>query len=361
MATIRTFVKNDIPDVGRLYLRSFRGIAGVPSDRLIRYFDLVFFQHPYQDDALPSLVYEDDRGRIIGFLGVMTRRLSMKGRPLRMAVSTQFMVDPDSRNSLAALHLLQRFLTGPQDLALADGANATSRRLWERSGGTTVPLYSFYWTRMLRPVRHAVDSMTRHSGLHGIIRPVITPLCGVIDSIWQRAHGYRGPEGLTEADLDLQTLCECLPKVSARMVLAPVYDMASLTWMMELVRQKTKHGPLQSTVVRNSRGEVIGWHLYYLNASVSQVIQIAALSGAEEQVIEHLFYHAWQRGSAAISGRVEPKYMHELSRAHCRFTTGSAFLVHARDREILHAITAGEAFLTRLEGEWWNCFSEVAQ
>jgi hypothetical protein len=361
MARIRAFAREDIPDVGRLYLRSFRGIAGTPSDGLIQYFDLVFFQNPYGDDALPSLVYEDDRGRIIGFLGVITRRLSMKGRPLRMAVSTQFMVDPDSRNSFAALHLMQRFLTGPQDLALADGANAASRRLWERSGGTTVPLYSFYWTRPLRPVRHAVDSITHHPSLRRIINSMTRPVCAVVDSIWQRVHGDHGPEGLTEEDLDLQALCEDLPKISARMVLAPVYDMASLTWIMELVRHKTKHGPLQATVVRNTRGNVVGWHLYYLNRNVSQVIQIAASHGAEEEIMNHLFYHAWQRGSAAISGRLEPKYMHELSRAHCRFTTGSAFLIHAKDREILHAIATGEAFLSRLEGEWWNCFSEFPQ
>ena len=32
---------------------------------------------------------------------------------------------------------------------------------------------------------------------------------------------------------------------------------------------------------------------------------------------------------------------------------GYLALIHARDPEVLHAVQAGRALLTRLEGEWW--------
>lgn len=65
MARIRTFVQDDIPEVGSLYRRTFGEAARPASERQLDYFDLVVFKNPCRDDALPSLIYEDDRGKIV--------------------------------------------------------------------------------------------------------------------------------------------------------------------------------------------------------------------------------------------------------------------------------------------------------
>src|SRR2546425_7772598 len=79
------------------------------------YFREMLFNNPWRDPELPSWVAEED-GRISGFYAVMPRRMSLRGRPLRVAVGCQFMVDPHKRDSITALQLAKAFLSGPQDL-----------------------------------------------------------------------------------------------------------------------------------------------------------------------------------------------------------------------------------------------------
>ena len=110
----------------------------------------MLFNNPRRDPELPSWVAEED-GRISGFYAVMPRRMSLRGRPVRVAVGCQFMVDPHKRDSITALQLAKAFVSGPQDLTLADGANDLSRRMWMGIGGTVPLLYSLHWTRPLRP------------------------------------------------------------------------------------------------------------------------------------------------------------------------------------------------------------------
>src|SRR5438046_196924 len=43
------------------------------------YFERIFFQNPWVDADLPSLVYEDETGRVGGFVGVVPRRMLFLG------------------------------------------------------------------------------------------------------------------------------------------------------------------------------------------------------------------------------------------------------------------------------------------
>ena len=79
---------------------------------------------------------------------------------------------------------------------------------------------------------------------------------------------------------------------------------------------------------------------------------MAARKGAYEQVLDHLFRHAWQRGALALTGRLDPRHMRELTNKHCRFDSeGGWTMVHSRDQELLQTIYRGDAWLSRLEGE----------
>jgi hypothetical protein len=90
---------------------------------------------------------------------------------------------------------------------------------------------------------------------------------------------------------------------------------------------------------------------------MSKVLQIYARDGAERGVLDHLFQHAWRRGSAAIEGRMEPRLARMLGQRHCLFHSTSAFaLIHSCDAQLLAALARGDAFFSRLEGEWWMRF-----
>src|SRR6195256_1070838 len=156
MATLRIFAEDDIPAAVALFGRVYPKERWNSQAACEAYFREILFDNPWRDLDLPSWVAEED-GRMAGFAGVMPRRMLFRGRPIRVAVGCQFMVDPNRRHGLTALQLARAALSGPQDLFIADGANGLSRQIWAALGGATPWLYNLQWTRPLRPARLALS------------------------------------------------------------------------------------------------------------------------------------------------------------------------------------------------------------
>src|ERR1044071_8269516 len=163
MPAVRPFVANDIPQVASLHQRVW-GAKAVGIGRYRRYFTEVFLEGS-DGSHLSSLVCEETGGRIVGFIGVVPRRVAIEGRCFQAAVSSQFIVEPASHSGLVAARLAKAFLEGPQDLSIADEANDAARRIWQRLGGTTALLHSLYWTRPLRPAGFVLSCLARRRGL----------------------------------------------------------------------------------------------------------------------------------------------------------------------------------------------------
>src|SRR5687767_5613852 len=156
MATIRRFVEDDVPPVAALFARIYPKIRWRSQAACESYFREMFFANPWCDPEIPSWV-ADEGGRIAGFYGVIPRRMLLRGRPIRMAMGTQFFVDPDQRHSLTALELVKACISGPQDLTFTDTAGERSGRMWTAVGGTALLLYSLHWIRPLRPARYVLS------------------------------------------------------------------------------------------------------------------------------------------------------------------------------------------------------------
>ena len=122
-----------------------------------------------------------------------------------------------------------------------------------------------------------------------------------------------------------------------------------------MISLKKCHCTLRKLAVRDEASEVVGWYLYYFTpGKVAQVIQIEANNHTIGKVLDHLIYDAWQQGAIALSGRLEPRFMSEFSDRYCLFNRGyNWMLIHSQNPELLNVILRGNAFLTRLEGEWW--------
>jgi hypothetical protein len=376
---IREFLRKDIPEVADLWQRVFRQRKATLSKTLQTYlqaeslqtylqtyFEEVFFRNPWYDESLPSLVCEDDSRKIIGFLGVIPRRMTLEGRPVRVAVSTQFMVDAGRRPGLAAIELLRRFFSGPQDLALTDGANESSQRVWRHAGGEVALLYSLEWVRVLRPTRFVMWLLARRRRLLAPLAWTSRPICCALDGLAARMP--LSPFRLSvpasgEEEIAEETLLWCLSQLSGRQGLRPEYGRDSLRWLLGQTGEMKRHGMLRKVVVRDADGEIIGWYIYYSKPSgVSQVLQLGARERAVPLVLDHLFYHARRLGAVAVRGRLEPRLVRELSDSRCMITCRTlGVLIHSRDRELLDTIHRGDAFLTRLEGEWWLRFGEIAE
>ncbi|MBO0800997.1 MAG: hypothetical protein J2P31_19440, partial [Blastocatellia bacterium] len=128
----------------------------------------------------------------------------------------------------------------------------------------------------------------------------------------------------------------------------------SLHWVLNHARQMDLYGALQKVLVRNQNGDVMGWYLYYLKpGDTGTVIQIVARKNCFNEILDHLFEHARRYGATALIGRLDAQYIQELSDKYCWFDRFSGWtLIHSKNSEALNAIQRGDAFLSKLEGEW---------
>ncbi len=368
MGQIRPFVEDDIPQVADMYARLLLVGSDALGDgdfspALWAYFQEMFFRHPWYDEAFPSLVYQED-GRVRGFLGVLPRELLLKGQPIQAAVTCHFMVEPVARATLAGVQLLRTFFRGSQDLSFADSAGEVGRKVWEGVGGTTALLYSLHWIRPLRPLQCMLSALAKE-GSPGAIGRILRPLFAIGDRLASRMP--RSPFLLKpqdqEEELTAETLLECLAEFSRQYALRPKYDIPTLRWLLETLARKTAYGSLRKVLVRGAGGEVLGWYLYYSKPDgISEVLQIGSRHHTVGAVLDHLFCDAWRHGAIAVSGRAEPKFMAAFTAKLCLFRrAGPWMLVHSNNPELLQTILRGDAFLTRLEGEWWIPFQSDRQ
>lgn len=110
--------------------------------------------------------------------------------------------------------------------------------------------------------------------------------------------------------------------------------------------------------MRQSDGAVAGWFLHYVEpGSTSEVLQLAGRPAGRALVLAHLLEDARRRGAIAVAGRLEPTWLPELAAQGCALRDdGPWVLYHSSRPEVAAAIERGDAFLSRLDGEWWLSF-----
>lgn len=357
--TIRAVEDSDITQIADMHER----LLGKRPDNSASTFrdslETVIFKNHWRNPAIPSLVYEESDGRLTGFLGVVPRPMSINGRKITAAIGHSFLVEPGTRSSLAGIRLIKTFLSGPQDLSLAEGNNVT-RKIWEGMGSSTSLLYSLSWTRPLQPTQYVVSALKRR-GMPSLLTAPLQHVGRLIDStvIARRGPFKLAKPSLTGEELDLQTVCKNLQRICPGQSLLPEYAEESMAWLLAKMEQKSGQG-IRKVLLRNEHQQIVGWYLYCRTISGAwKVLQMVAAEKAEMEVLDHLFYQARQDGVVAISGFMIPQFFQALALRDCLFRHDGAsawMLFHSRDQEILEAFHRGRAFMSRLDGEWWIGF-----
>jgi hypothetical protein len=358
LGQIRPFTEEDIPQVTDLHMR----VTGNPDDispghlnSCRTYLAEVFLDNPWRDEAISSLVHQEGDGRITGFIGVLPQRMSINGNVVRAALLCEFVVDFSARG-FTGVNLLSKALRGPQDLSYSDQANASSRNLFEGLGGATSFLYSTRWTYPLRLFQFARYFLKKQGLLPPLLLPVSSSVARILDTLGaplrNRPSLPSAPRLLGE-DLTCETLLACLTEFTAGRFLRPDYDHRSLSWLLERADRKRRKRRLQKVLVKTEQQEIAGWYLYYSEPRrPAEVLQLFAKPRFARGVVEHLFYHAWQQGAIAVSGRLEPDVAQVVSDKHCLCNLGPNWMVvHSRRPELLSAFDRGNVRLSRLDGE----------
>jgi hypothetical protein len=359
MATLRILTEEDVPAVVALFERVYPDQRWTSGPACEAYFREMLFNNPWRGLDLPSWLAEADH-RAVGLAGVVPRPMLFRGRSIRVAVGAQFMVDPDQRHSLTGLQLAKAVLSGTQDLFIADGSNAQARRLWEGIGGIVPLLHNLHWTRPLRPCGYLLTLLERTEA-HRPLVAAARPLCAAVDALAARVRPnqfHRNDAEIGDRAFDEQTLLAHLPDVTRGNALQPVYDASTAGWLLAEVGRKTRHGALRARTVLDAQRQVLGWYLYYVQpGGVSELVELASRDGAFGTVLRQLLVDAWRHGALAVRGRLDPRHLETLSERHCWLRREDPWtLIHTRDAELAAAFHRGDAFISRLAGEWWLRF-----
>jgi hypothetical protein len=357
VGTVRRFTRDDIPRVAHLHREVFPPTGADRRDAAAyhAYFSSVFLENPAGEGPLSSLVYEEGDGRIVGFLGIVRRRVAINDCRYEAAVSSQFIVSPRASTPLVALRLVRAYLEGPQDLSIADEATDSARRIWEGVSGSTSLLHSLYWTRPLRPARLVV-SLARQRRALAPFAIAASPVASALDLLATRLPSghFRQAEPSVEAEeLSADTVIAYAQDLYRDETLWVEHDNRTFQWLLDRAANRRSGGRLLKAAFRRNLN-IVGWYVCHLDpAGHAEVVQLAATWSSINDVLDHLFYHAWRNGAVAVNGRLDPRFIQVLSDKYCLFhRRGPWMLIKARKPELLSAFHAGKAAFSLLDGEW---------
>jgi GNAT superfamily N-acetyltransferase len=361
MGEILAFTEEHANGVASLYFRAIRGQNRPPGKTLPKHFAEFHLANPWASPEIPALVYLE-KGKVVGALGVLPRPMEFRGRPIVVATTTVFMVDPQHQGEPVGARLLDRLLSGPQDLSWTDGASGHVKAGWTALGGYAADLYAFNWIRILRPFGTASFGLDRLGRAGRWLKPVSRVAAVPLDLLLSNlpVPPLRPPVSqygrkLVSAD----ELLDCITSIGWRESLRPAYSSPSFQWLMREAA-KAKYGDLRMVTVTNPEGVRSGWFVYYASpGGAAGVLQIGIRRRYDfKNTLAALFLDAWEQGSACIRGASIPQYLTALTEQHCFFRhPRDQVLIHSRNQEIARAIRLGEAALARLDGTFWFRFA----
>jgi hypothetical protein len=122
------------------------------------------------------------------------------------------------------------------------------------------------------------------------------------------------------------------------------------------------YGNLRKVALRDATKEIIGWFIYYVKrGGIAEVVQVGATKVHMKTVFDHLLCDAWNHGAIGLHGRLEIRHAQDLSESRCFFWSTIPLLFRARNPELARLVQHGDAFLSRLDGEWCLRFGASGQ
>lgn len=363
MSRIRALEGADLPDVAVMFQRVLRKKQSPAPASLADYMRRFYLDAPGCGEGINSLVHVDDAGRISGFVGAHVLPMTFNGQKLRAAICGSLMVADPQADPMAGARLLKAFLDGPQDLSFSETANDVATQLWTRLRGAVLPQYSLDWVRVIRPLGFGVSLAASRIG---VVR-VFSPLASAIDGLHNRrirpgtrnwsgvAASQPSPPPLRTSQIGGPEFTRLLEPLTNQFALRPDWEASSLDWILTDAGQKPDFGELVFASVASPSGNVVGAFAYYAKSGgIGRVLQVLARPGQAGNVVDCLVDHAAKRGVCGLRGRTQPALMEAMLARRIAFVPVASTVVHARDENLLKAMTGSQAFLNGIAGEQWS-------
>lgn len=362
MEEIRAFSEEHVSDVAKLYLSAGRGEDRPPPNALQSAFRDCYLNNPWATPEITPLVYIE-KGKLVGFLGVIPRPMEFRGRPIRVATITVWTVDHKLHRGLAGMKLLQHLLKGPQDFSLTDGAGNETSMIYHALGARVSPVYSFNWVRVLRPFQTARGVFDRMGGILAKLKGPAGVVTRPLDFLTSKLPlgAVRRPEStFSSKQVSPAELLACILEARGKEALKPAYSMPSFGWLLTQAARGEGHQGLRTMTVHSPEGVLSGWFVYYASPGrPAYVLQLGCHRNLQiTQVLLALFKDAWEQGVSAVKGQAIPKFLGPLTEQHCLFRQPYACVIgYSRDPEIMQAFQAADTAISRLDAGAWLPFS----
>jgi hypothetical protein len=353
----RSLRTSDVEGVARLFQKTFRDPRKAAPASLAAYIEAIFLNHPWQDKDRVSKVVVGADGVVTGFVGVLPQRLQFGERVIRTSVLGSLMSHEPQRNPLVGARLLRAALHTQQDVAMSESANPLSLKMWEKSGGVTLPLHSLSWARILRPVSLPMALLGERVPFARKATALTAPLDRLAHRLVPQMLAVEAPDGPAGDDVEVSAdeFASAIPALCARYSLRPVWDAGILRWMLDHAAAKARYGAMNMRLVRGRGDRIVGGYIYHgKSGGIAFALQLFAEPKFERLVVGSLLSHVTARGFAAVLGRSQPEFLDALVRQHSLLFRRAAAVMHTRNDELRTALLGGNALITGLAAEAWT-------
>lgn len=358
MGEIRNCTREDIPAVAALFHKTFRKSRGRPPLSLEAHLAEVYLDHPWYDPEVAARVHVNGEGRVTGFVGVFPGRFELHDRVYRAAIAGTLMAEEPERDPLAGAKLLRCVIRGPQDISISETTNLLSQGLWERLGGTVLPLLSMDWLRIMRPASAALSMAAENMPAAGVLTPAARAADAIVRTWTKGSLTPPAPsQRLTRrSDPSEAEMASAVRALAGLVELHPAWSgEADIGWFLAQAGRKERYGDLHHAVLADRKGDPAGCYLYHGKPGhAGRALQVLARPDAVEDVVDHLFYDAGETGLAALRGRSTPQLANALLKRNCVFMRRASTVIHTANRDLAAAAERGEALITGLAGESWT-------
>ncbi len=358
VSEIRNCAREDIPAVAALFCRTFLKSKRLPPASLETHLADVYLSHPWYDPDVAARVHVNGEGRVTGFIGVFPGRFEFRGASFRAAIAGTLMAEDPEADPLAGARLLRSVIKGRQDISISETTNPLSQGLWERLGGTVVPLLSLDWLRVFRPGGAALSLLTER--MPGAV--LLAPAAWAGDWLGRRwANGALLPAApssrlIRQADPPEADFVAAVRELAFRAELHPSWGSGEdVRWLLGHATRKERYGSVRRTIVRDAKGALAGCYIYHGKpGGTGRVLQVLARADAVEDVVDCLLYEADEAGLSALRGRLSPQLADALLTRNCVFAHRASTMIHTANDDLAGAVKRGEAMITGLAGESWS-------
>lgn len=354
---VRAMKIDDIPAIRALFKQVFRPVSTSCNENFDRYFQQLFFENPYYDPIIGSVVHENERGEIDSAVSILPVPYTVGGRSIMGRLLCAFMMKPGGApRGPAELTLALR--PGEETVQFSDSAAPVSLRHFEAVGGISLTTYALGWTRIFKPASYAANLMTQRRPILGKLGAAsVGRMLNPLFPLPRASNAGKSRAAVKEVAQD--EAVSLIPGLLQSYAAHPAWTGRDLNWLLRMAADNRAAGMLQLLSIEDQAGVPNGLCCYYSQSNgVAEVLNVIARSGAEKQAVDAMLLHFQDTGYVAAQGRVEPRYLAALSQQPVMFFRHRANVCIGTTRaEFLNAAQRNDIFIGGLAGEGWSRLS----